>query len=96
MSNNISKLYPRIEDEQVVCAHLEAGNVKYFSILGDFTDNVAVGWLGRKADVFDKVCELPNWNEICGSVVFLNVTELQEIIADNEAEKLAQQIRKSA
>lgn len=89
-------LYPKIEDEQVVCALLEAGNVQYFSILGGFSSSVSSAHLARKADLFDKVCELPNWEEICGRVVFLNTTELQEIIADNEAEKVANNIRLSA
>lgn len=67
----------------VVCAVLEAGNVQYFSILGGFTKNVATAWFGKKEDIFDKVSDLPEWEEIAGRTVFLDKSELMEIMEDN-------------
>lgn len=55
-----------------------------------YTGKFGIEWTTRgdlsiftdKATVFDKVSAEPTWDDICGSVVFLNESELREIIAD--------------
>ncbi len=72
-----------VKNEKVVCALLEAGNVQYYSILGGFTGNPATAHFAPKHEIFDRVCEEANWDEICGRVVFLNPKELEEILEDS-------------
>lgn len=70
-----------IKSETVMAVqHVDENTTLFFSAGGKWVRGMEHGDLVSKETIFEKLCELPNWNEICGSVGFMNITELQEFL----------------
>ena len=70
-------------DEKVVAVHLgDEGKNTFFSVLGGFTDKVNTADFALKGELFERVCKEPNVEEIESRIVYLNPSELQELLAD--------------
>ncbi len=78
-----------IKSEKVVCVlSNENGNFSFLNTAGDFGE-APYAIYQAKEELFDKACELPNWNEICGRVSFLTASEFSALLIEVAMEQKA-------
>lgn len=74
--------YIKMADENVVAVHLgDEGKNTFYHITDGWVDNHSAAWLHTKETLFDMLCKEPNIDDIEGRIVYLNPTELQELLA---------------
>jgi hypothetical protein len=78
-----------IKSEKVVCVlSNEDGSFTFLNTALDFGE-AAYAIYSPKEELFDKACELPNWEEICGRVSFLTANEFSALLIEVAMEKAA-------
>lgn len=68
-----------IMNEKVVCADVSGEKPKFLTSQNTWTADILSAHFSEKFNLFDKACELSNWNEIAGSCAFLNNSEILEL-----------------
>jgi len=75
--------YIKMADEKVTAVLLcDDGKNMFYHITDGFQSNPDVGLFDKKSNVFDAICKEPNVEEIESRIVYLNPSELQELLTD--------------